>query len=448
MSTTKKTEGNPLKAISGAFLNQIISGSKKPDENPKPPETKPDPDPVVPDTQNGDPDDGKERSTKAAPVVAPQPPIDISEIVSAAAEGAARGTRKIIEEQRAEAKKEEEAVDYPEQYKEEADELDALATLYPEKYSNLKQRLVDIDKSEAAYMESWKHKNPGSKFNPEDEEHSEFYAQNDVTIPAKHRAKAREHVTVEKSAAAARNVVEKDRRERQVQQISASIPAQVNVAIGGALVDLAKELSGIDIDQSKPESFNSIETEDPTLARIALRFLPPAQKEITAALQLGSGVVRYDPKNESHKAVADITRSIHETIMQASPDKREVIDGGVKKKYASPIDFERLSESQRKFHWTITPEHVASTIRERAKSEIRDFYLELKPAKEKSSGSKTTQTPQGQQKVVSPLSQGSTSSTFGMGSGGSGPAVRESKPSNKANTSGLGAFATSVLGRG
>lgn len=460
MNTDSASGENPRAKVAGMFISSVLNLEKKEElkddkvEDGEQGANDAEADPSASakadeSNEQGDPKPGKGSNGKPEEKEAPAEPHDINAVIQAAAEGAARGTKLALEESRQKEKQTEvtEEEDYPPQYADDAEVLAKLEESNPKKYAGLKRRLIEADQSEIAYKQAWQKENPGKRFDPEAEEHADFYAGINVAVDPRDLKLAERKLVEDKAQRAAIETVQKEQRALRAAESVKRIPSLANSALLGAIAGAAKEVSGIEIDPAKPESVNAIDESDPLLSRVIVTTAGQYRAEIAAAIAIDEGLTEYNPQDPNHARIAKITHGIHNQIMTQPESKRFRVDGGIKRQYVPPNEFSRLPEEKRKFAWTITAADVVSVLQEQAKRDIVESYNAWVGAASKRSGdTKTSQNGSGATGSRQSNPQSRTSSTFSSAGSGSGPAADSGKVGGGGNSSPKGLFLKAVLG--
>jgi hypothetical protein len=435
---------DPRKVLQGEFAQAILGRAPHPSEMPSP---EPEPEATETDTPKdpidqifsepkekpsdrqdgeGDGGDGKEK-----PVTPPAPAIEPEAIASAVAEGVARATAR-QQESGKETKKEEE---YPEQYREYASVFDMLARQNPERYGNIKQKLNAAVAAENQYVADWKRANPGKPFDPNAEDHAEFFESIDVKVSKRDRQKAETEVLRQSILKDVESKQEKQARQIERQQTIATVERKAGAAVEDVFRDFITTVAP-DADLKSEESIREAIQGNPAADEILRARLPGYIETVRVALAIDSGAVEYDPKNKIHQGVQAHLVELNEKLLNANPEQSR--RNG--RQYCSIDRYDTLTEAQKARVWTITSDDVVRYVANKAKSELKSAYGRITG---KSQGATVQHQPRGRLAAMVGDSTRSTQSSSG-GAGGGFDRV-DPRPSGQRPT--RGNFLNSVLGR-
>lgn len=217
-----------------------------------------------------------------------------------------------------------------------------------EEYKGLPEKFDKFLAQERSYREAWEKANPGKTFNPDDEDHSEFYDANEPTFNTDDYLDSRiqlqaDRIADEKIQKRERERAEKEARET-VNKRLASMDKEITAELATAL---DPELAKIDADKLK--------TEDPLASKAMKPYLPELSAlcgELVKIFTPGLGVT---PSRENPLHVHLWNRTLaYEQELLTGPEKDRALPDG--RKLVAMEDFNRMSPEQKAKHWTIWAE--------------------------------------------------------------------------------------------
>ena len=448
MSTAKN---DPRDQIGSTFLRAVIGGNPttevedkkaKPAAPAKKPEEKPKEKPATTGAGAGDDGNPATEAEKTEAAAAPQiPAIDVEGIARAAAEGAARGMREIGDEVKA-TKPEKKSLEYPEQYKDDADLYDTLARTNP-KYKNIKERLIDSNRREEEYITEWRKNNPGQRYDPSADEHQPFFESITVSVDPRSLRAAEAEMIAARAKREALSEIEGREREERLKRTAAELPNHATAVT-------TKIISGIigkhlpDFDIAAEDSASKLGQEDPLLLEALHDVVPKTRSLVNAVLEIDAGTTEYSPRvNPTHAEIANMVQELDREILSRPIAEQVRSDGGVRRTYVSPDKLARMSAAQAQRFWTIQAVDLIERIAAASASDIQARKDRLSRI---TGGSKTTHNgnPSGNSKKQE--TPATTRSTFSSSSSGPGRPVNESRKLPAIDTGKYGPFLRGVIG--
>lgn len=288
---------------------------------------------------------------KKAAAAAPAPP-DITQITAAATTAAVRALQ-------SSPSKPTDAVQKPEdnlkpEDRHEYEVAKAMAETNP-KYKDAPRVILEHVKKSEAYADRWMTQNPGKQFDPDDDEHNEFYDAlqkpwSDHEFRTAEIEMAAERITAKKTSAQDTRLKELERDNARVEL--GSIVQRTFVDAAG---HMARELQVADKLKNAGD-FDKFRDEDPITADAMAAALGPIQPIIEAIVQIDDPKGRFpiDERNPAHQAWLQLLAD-----KEAQYAGVESHDG---KMFATRIAFRGMNEAQRARHWYLTPDHLVSEV--------------------------------------------------------------------------------------
>lgn len=254
--------------------------------------------------------------------------------------------------------------------------LETLAKLYPEEYGQIHvQRKQFVDRLRS-YEKQWLADHPGETFDPNSEEHNDFYE----TDPMK--SVSNEHLA---EAIAERRIAEKTRELEQkierTEQVRRTEPVAATTGKQTA-ENIVKELAGdLDIKLTSngsidPTSYQAALEADPIKAPIIAGAAEAAHRLAAEVVKIYNGAVTPDPeKNPQHRSLLEFGASMERRMAQLKPSEWSDPKGRALEDFVpSDTYWNRMTPAQRRNHWTFDQDDmvalIAADIRNDAKRAI------------------------------------------------------------------------------
>jgi len=311
----------------------------------------------------------KKAKTKEPPRA--EAPMSVKEATEVAARAAAEAVRDVVaptaKKEEIPAKKEEvEPEAYPDEYRDKAQIFDYLALSKPEKYKDLRTKLIAFDKKQADYISKWEEENSAT-FDPEDDAHAEFFDKNFPDIDSADIEAAKEAIDDARITLKAKKVAEKEMepiKHRLEQERIHQAMAQVAPEIEAHEKSLIKEVFDLvapDLGKWDPsqEKLAAVVAENEVEAEFVNAVVTPAADKLETYYRWLAGAEGYDERHPVHKALANTLMRL-EKFIESRPSEEITRDG---RTFATWEKINRLKpEDQQKF-WGIGPNEVYQWIR-------------------------------------------------------------------------------------
>jgi hypothetical protein len=290
----------------------------------------------------------------------------VGEIAKAVAAGVASGLQQQVSGKAEQPKKDEKPPDPLEGLDEEDRKtVEVLQRMEKarEDYKGLSERYVRSLKAALEYKAKWEKEHPDEEFDPEAEEHAEFFAKNDVDWDEDDYVRALAELEAERIAERklekAREEIKKVKAEIQEKEAAPNIKAAQSQAAKKMLETIDKRFDVLtdtgDIDQTK---LAKVYEEDPVNANIVFQAADALEKSVAELERLSRGLVEFDQKNPLHTALAEVITAEETRIASLPPEKR-MRDG---KLFLPGAQYEALPQDQKARFWRLTPADIESLI--------------------------------------------------------------------------------------
>lgn len=215
--------------------------------------------------------------------------------------------------------------------------------------------LEHIKKSED-YAARWEAANPGKLFNPDDDDHNEFY--DSLVKPWTERDFRKAEISMEADQIVDRKLKGSQAKMDKLEQDNARIeliPA-VEKTFQSAAAYLARSV-GEDVHEKITKyGFSKLEEEDPITAQVLAETLGPLQPIIETIIQIDDARGRFalDPKNPLHQKWNEILID-GEAKCAGMKDEQDRL-------FCTRASYAQMNSVQRQKHWYLTPDHLVAGV--------------------------------------------------------------------------------------
>lgn len=400
-------------AIRKKFLGQAADLPKRPDPKAEKPDEKPTPQAPPQDTPQEEPkekkaatpepekkDEPKPKKQKAPAKIIQASEID-PEAITRAATSAAVAAVQATKEQ--EPKKPKEEVELPKDIERRLDYYKELEALDP-RYKGITEKVVAFSKkggAEDQYIAAWKKENPGKEYDPDSEDHEDFYRTNAPDYEEADFEAARETVierrAVEKAKKAMEPTFEKQRKAQIEKETAPKLDQASYSVIAGSLGAIDEGL--LKVAQEKGDQ--GLEETNPLAAQIVSEVVPQYEALAHEAVKVFNGLVKVNPEKPaaSHRQLDSIALKLNDAIgriAEEDPNQalKPIVRGGRTvgyKQFATYEQYQRLGDDERDNYWIVGEDEVLAHISALAAREVKAKYDRVVTAAEKALGAKTRQ---------------------------------------------------------
>lgn len=291
--------------------------------------------------------------------------------------------------------------DLPEDYRHEFEVAKHLGTINP-KYKDAAQKVLNEYARVSDYARSWESQNPGKVFDPESEDHNEFYESLEKPWSDHEFREAEIDMVAERKAAAkmeGTNAKLKEIEERHARQELAGVAQQT---INSVAVLLAQNADQAAHEAIVKEGFQKFQEADPITAEALVDELNRLAPRIQTAIVVDDPQQRVSFDARKNRDQAEWLEYLYE---KEAAYAGTTDDSG--KLFASRAEFVKLPPAQRARRWYLTPNHLISEMvadavnavkarvekeRERGKKVAAALGYVPKEAKNGEAGEKTQRT--------------------------------------------------------
>lgn len=267
--------------------------------------------------------------------------------------------------------------------------LERMEKDHGDRYKGLPKKYAASLVAAKKYQKEWEAANKGKKFDAEDEEHNEFYANNDVDWSDDHYADARVAMAIDKAneSQSRKQSEEKKSLEKRNQLLEAT-PAitkrrsETAKLLFASLGDDYKAVLNADGSINGAEVTRLIE-EDP-LRNIAFESASRVEAFAEEFYKIANQLVEFDAKNPNHKFIEKYVAD-QEALMKAQPDEGRLNAQG--QWFATADEYLAMTPARRKYYWRFTEKDLADLYAEDeaqlAKKAIADEEIRVRKAAER-----------------------------------------------------------------
>lgn len=215
----------------------------------------------------------------------------------------------------------------------------------PEEYAGLPEKFEKFVAQESKYRAKWEKENPGERYNPDDESHSEFYDNYGIEYDNDAYVDARVELAAEKRfenfTKRQQEQQERAQREREAEQQAERMTSDIPKL-------LAKEIVGKEVD------LDALESEDPVAHNFITRAMGDANEMISELAKLSADPSKLDLKGNPTHGILLERLEYYETQLGELPFAKTVIkEGGRTKEFATLEDFQQMNAADKKHYWTV-----------------------------------------------------------------------------------------------
>lgn len=306
------------------------------------------------------------------------------------------------------------------------DAYNELEAIQPDRYKGVTAKYLKSLEAVQEYTKTWAKENPGQKFNPDAEEHNDFFARiepevdEDDWIDAKANLRARDIAA--KAVAPLNDKLAEMERTRAKAALEPFVQQKQLESVHMLLENFDPEVAA---EIRKPDGLKGLSEKDPITAGILSKtvdLLVPLAAEVIRLHDPGAGV-EYDSRNGAHKEIADFILGQEQRIA-ALPAEDRMRDG---KRFVGRLAYRNLPAEEKAGHWFLDQDDIinlfaqkyavqAKKIRDEAVTKFNETaeklgYKKIEAAKNGPADTKPKpkETPKPKESVTSPEAVSKTS---------------------------------------
>lgn len=259
------------------------------------------------------------------------------------------------------------------------------------KYKDAPKLVLDHIRKSEAYAAQWEKENKGKVFNPNDDEHDEFFSALEKPWQDHEFRTAEMEMAAERVAERKTKGSDQKFKELEEENAKLALSPVVERTFTAAASVLAKKIGEDVHDKIVKGSFDKFAEEDPVTADAMAEAIGPLQPIIEAAIQLDDPKMRikFNPKNQAH---LDWNR-----LLLQKESELAGADDGSGRTMVSRAEFAGMTDAQRSGHWYLTAgqliEELVGDAAESAKKVIEKENARLAKAAERMGYTKQSASP-------------------------------------------------------
>lgn len=254
-----------------------------------------------------------------------------------------------------------------------------MSALDPQNWGNLPARFLEVAEATAARKAKWEKDNPGQSFNPDDEEHDDFFAKNRVSYDKKAFRRAEHKLATEGEEDPRIKEIERQNRELRAKEklrdmgpnVANTFAANMDRLIASVDEDIAKV--------ARESGRKGLEEKYPDEAEEILHAAGAIEAVSTEAWRIleSDGLVEPDLKNPIHAQIINLIRAQEGLIPRQPPEDRRDSEG---RDFATWEQWLAMSEDQRQNHWHMGAEEVADLFTQGIGRKLKERVDKLRAA--------------------------------------------------------------------
>jgi hypothetical protein len=224
------------------------------------------------------------------------------------------------------------------------------------KFKGAEKVVLDHIKKSEEYAARWENANPGKLFDPNDEDHDDFYAS--LSKPWTDRDFRDAEIEMKAEQIVERKLKGSQAKLDKLEQESARIELTpvVDRVFNSAAATLAKAVGEDVHEKITKQGFSKLEQDDPITAQVLAETLGPLQPIIETIIQIDDAKGRFaiDPKNPLHQKWNEILLE-GESKCAGIKDEQDRL-------FCTRAAYAQMNQVQRQKHWYLTPDHLVAGV--------------------------------------------------------------------------------------
>lgn len=264
-------------------------------------------------------------------------------------------------------------LELPEEFAPDVAVFDEMSKLKPKEYGDIRKKLAKYAKAEDDYRNKWEGDHPGEEFDPESDEHDDFYKKIKPDYDQRDFESAKESLIEQRAAARAEERLAKKYEEREQQREKASqIKPEIEREMVGLMGEMLKEADPDNAELAKDwASIQTIDEKNPLLADVMFHVHEDIKPVLEATIRLFRSIDKADENNPVHQRVFALIGESEQQVLRLPVRDRYDEQGRL---FATQADYQRMNPSDRQRHWYIGEKELAAVIRGRAIGQTKLLY--------------------------------------------------------------------------
>jgi hypothetical protein len=231
----------------------------------------------------------------------------------------------------------------------------------PDRYKGVTQKYLKSLADIQEYTKTWAKENPGQKFNPDSEEHNEFFARiepevdEDDWVDAKANIRARDISA--KAVKPLNEKLQKMEQDRAKAALEPFVRQKQLESVGMLLNEFDPEIAA---ELNKPDGAKALAEKDPITAGIlnhTAGVLFALSAEIVRLHDPNAGV-EFDARNDAHKEIADFILEQEQRIARMPAEDR-TRDG---KRFIGRLAYRNLPAEEKPGYWFLDQDDIINLL--------------------------------------------------------------------------------------
>lgn len=245
-----------------------------------------------------------------------------------------------------------------------------------EKFAGKRAEYVKFAKKEDTYIKGWLADNPGKEFDPESDDHTDFYEANEPEVSERDIRRA--EIRLEAKPLAEQMATEKskgiqDRLEQfesadKIRETAPKIQENIGIAFGAALSAMSPDILKL----VGEKGHEALKESDPEAAAVMEEIGPRIVGAIDASVKLfamdGKG---FDSNNELHQEVATTALNMEKEFAEYDIAQLTQPDG---KTFVTRHAWNQMTPQQREKHWIVGAQEVNMALTAKYADKVKTAY--------------------------------------------------------------------------
>lgn len=227
----------------------------------------------------------------------------------------------------------------------------------PEAYKGVTARYLKSLTEIQDYVKTWAKENPGVKFDPNDEQHNEFFERIEPPVDEDDWDDAKANIRArEISAQTVKPLNDKLQQMEQERARAMLEPVVQQKTLQGVHMLINEFDPAIAAEIVKPDGLKELQEKDPITVSILNHIAGVVGALVAEVVRLHdvNGGVQYDPANQTHKEIADFILGQEARIQKLSPADR-IRDG---KRFITRFDYRNLPPAEKSAYWFLDQDDI------------------------------------------------------------------------------------------
>lgn len=313
-----------------------------------------------------------EKPVEPEPEPEPDATIDVGDLVDRTARAVAREVRR--DEPKAKTPEKEPESDVPQTELRLQSHLEELEKLYPDEYRGVKELRRKFVGKLREYQDRWAKEHPGEEFNPDAEEHNEFYSADPMNeVSQEHLAEAIAETKVRGRMAEIEGRIQASEKQREVEPLANREGAKSARAVADFIdKEGFKSLLNSDGSLNQAEA-EKLQESDPIKAPIVLHAVDQAAKMSAEMVKLYTGVTAPNQGNPLHSKLLAFGNQVEQNMLRMKPSEWKDPRGRRHADFLPSNEYWELSASERRHHWTFDEADMTAAITKQVAADAKSL---------------------------------------------------------------------------